>query len=103
MFSRSSVRQTHTDSKQAPEPHPAPCSLSSGQMNAVGYRQVWKYLCGEYSRETMREKAVTATMQLAKRQMLWVKKMTRLSRFSVSGTAEHTADVLALICSANKH
>ena len=70
-------------------------------MNAVGYRQAWKYLCGECSRETMREKAVTATMQLAKRQMLWVKKMTHLSRFSVSGTAEHTADVLSLIRSVN--
>ncbi len=70
-------------------------------IRAVGYRQVWKHLCGEYSRKTMHEKAVTATMQLAKRQMLWVKKMTRLSRISVSGTADHTADVLALIRSAN--
>lgn len=45
-------------------------------MRAVGYRQVWSYLAGEYDYETMREKAITATAQLAKRQMTWLRSET---------------------------
>lgn len=43
-------------------------------MRAVGYRQVWAMLAGNYSVKTMREKAVIATAQLAKRQMTWLRK-----------------------------
>ena len=43
-------------------------------IRAVGYRQVWMYLAGEYSYDEMREKAITATAQLAKRQMTWLRK-----------------------------
>lgn len=42
-------------------------------MRSVGYRQVWSYLEGEYDYATMRDKAVTATAQLAKRQMTWLR------------------------------
>lgn len=45
-------------------------------IRAVGYRQVWAYLEGEYDFETMREKAIIATAQLAKRQMTWLRKET---------------------------
>ena len=45
-------------------------------IRAVGYRQVWAYLDGEYDFETMREKAIIATAQLAKRQMTWLRKET---------------------------
>ncbi|VAW52544.1 tRNA dimethylallyltransferase [hydrothermal vent metagenome] len=41
---------------------------------AVGYRQVWAYLAGEYGYDEMREKAIIATAQLAKRQMTWLRK-----------------------------
>lgn len=40
-------------------------------MRLVGYRQVWQYLAGEINAQTMQEKAVIATRQLAKRQMTW--------------------------------
>ncbi len=43
-------------------------------IRAVGYRQVWAYLAGEYGFEEMREKAIIATAQLAKRQMTWLRK-----------------------------
>ncbi len=43
-------------------------------IRAVGYRQVWAYLDGEYSFDIMREKAIIATVQLAKRQMTWLRK-----------------------------
>ena len=43
-------------------------------IRAVGYRQIWAMLAGEYDFETMREKAINATAQLAKRQMTWLRK-----------------------------
>ena len=43
-------------------------------IRAVGYRQVWAMLAGEYDFNTMREKAIIATAQLAKRQMTWLRK-----------------------------
>jgi tRNA dimethylallyltransferase len=46
-------------------------------MRAVGYRQIWSYLAGDYDYETMREKAITATAQLAKRQMTWLRSETQ--------------------------
>ncbi|MCK4675924.1 MAG: tRNA (adenosine(37)-N6)-dimethylallyltransferase MiaA [Gammaproteobacteria bacterium] len=45
-------------------------------IRAVGYRQVWAYLAGEYGYDEMREKAIIATAQLAKRQMTWLRKET---------------------------
>lgn len=42
-------------------------------MRSVGYRQAWKYFAGEYDAATMREKAIIATRQLAKRQLTWLR------------------------------
>lgn len=54
------------------------CGLPS--IRSVGYRQAWNHLAGEYSYETMCEKAVTATRQLAKRQLTWLRGETDLTR-----------------------
>ncbi|QPK64758.1 tRNA (adenosine(37)-N6)-dimethylallyltransferase MiaA [Methylomonas sp. LL1] len=43
-------------------------------IRCVGYRQAWSYLNGEYDFDTMRDKAVAATRQLAKRQFTWLRK-----------------------------
>ena len=43
-------------------------------MRAVGYRQMVHYLSGEWDRETMVERAIVATRQLAKRQFTWLRK-----------------------------
>lgn len=45
-------------------------------IRSVGYRQVWKYLKGEYDYETMRYKGIVATRQLAKRQITWLKQFS---------------------------
>jgi tRNA dimethylallyltransferase len=45
-------------------------------IRAVGYRQVWAYLKGEDDFDTMTEKAIAATRQLAKRQFTWLRKET---------------------------
>lgn len=42
-------------------------------MRSVNYRQVCDYLAGEINFEEMKEKAIIATRQLAKRQMTWLR------------------------------
>jgi tRNA dimethylallyltransferase len=42
-------------------------------IRAVGYRQVWSYLAGEYDYPTMMERGIIATRQLAKRQLTWLR------------------------------
>jgi tRNA dimethylallyltransferase len=42
-------------------------------MRAVGYRQLWSYLDGQYGWETARGKAIVATRQYAKRQLTWLR------------------------------
>src|SRR5690606_5981365 len=43
-------------------------------MRCVGYRQVWEYLDGNFSREELVHKGVAATRQLAKRQLTWLRR-----------------------------
>lgn len=43
-------------------------------MRAVGYRQGWEWLQGKITFEQMREKAIFATRQLAKRQLTWLRR-----------------------------
>ena len=45
-------------------------------IRVVGYRQIWSYLQGEYDYQTMTEKSIIATRQLAKRQFTWLRKET---------------------------
>ena len=40
---------------------------------SVNYKQIFKYLNGEYDIETCFEKALFATRQLAKRQTTWIR------------------------------
>ena len=42
-------------------------------MRSVGYRQIWDYLDNKYDKETMRDKAIAASRQLAKRQLTWLR------------------------------
>ena len=48
-------------------------NLSMPSMRAVGYRQVWELLAGETDYESMVEKGIAATRQLAKRQLTWLR------------------------------
>lgn len=65
-------------------------------VRAVGYRQAWSYLQGEYDFETMTEKAIVATRQLAKRQFTWLRRETDAANFH-TGQAELLSKVLAEI------
>lgn len=42
-------------------------------MRSVGYRQIWEYLSGEKDYNTMKERAIVSTRQLAKRQLTWLR------------------------------
>lgn len=46
-------------------------------IRAVGYRQVWDYLDGTVDYDEMRQRAITATRQLAKRQVTWMRGQTQ--------------------------
>jgi len=50
-------------------------------IRAVGYRQTWSYLQGEYDLEMMIEKGIIATRQLAKRQFTWLRRETDFMQF----------------------
>ena len=43
-------------------------------MRAVGYRQAWEFLDGTSTAAEMRDKAIAATRQLAKRQLTWLRR-----------------------------
>lgn len=46
---------------------------SAASMRAVGYRQLWAHLDGVYDADAARRLAITATRQLAKRQLTWLR------------------------------
>jgi len=53
-------------------------TASMPSMRAVGYRQVWAHLEGEYGLAECRYRALVATRQLAKRQITWLRSETGL-------------------------
>lgn len=55
---------------QRPDLHPGLPAIRS-----VGYRQLWAFLEGEMPRAQAIERALTATRQLAKRQLTWLRAM----------------------------
>jgi tRNA dimethylallyltransferase len=56
-------------------------------MKCVGYRQIWAHLEGEYDWPEARRRAVSATRQLAKRQLTWLRSERDFE--ALSSTATH--------------
>jgi len=54
-------------------------------IRAVGYRQAWDYLDGKLDEEEMKERAIIATRQLAKRQMTWMRSEKNVTRYDAKG------------------
>ena len=44
-------------------------------MRCVGYRQAWESLYGPFPMDSLRERGIAATRQLAKRQITWLRSM----------------------------
>ncbi|MEE4193342.1 MAG: tRNA (adenosine(37)-N6)-dimethylallyltransferase MiaA [Halieaceae bacterium] len=53
-------------------------TLDLPSMRAVGYRQMWGHVRGEYDLARARELVIQATRQLAKRQLTWLRGWPRL-------------------------
>ncbi len=70
--------------------------LNKPAMRAVGYRQVWQHLDGDYSAEEMRRKGIIATRQLAKRQLTWLRSELDLHWF-YSDQNDFSQNVLNLL------
>ncbi|MDE0420220.1 MAG: tRNA (adenosine(37)-N6)-dimethylallyltransferase MiaA [Gammaproteobacteria bacterium] len=68
-------------------------SIDTPAMRAVGYRQVWRYLDGDYTHDAMVERVRAATRQVAKRQLTWLRGWESLAQ-SVPGPREARAVVL---------
>jgi tRNA dimethylallyltransferase len=67
-------------------------NLELPSMRCVGYRQTWKYLDGAYDLNTLRDKGIAATRQLAKRQLTWLRSMPdRIVIDCLSPDATHLA------------
>ena len=52
-----------------------PVEMASPAMRCVGYRQTWLHLQNQIEAPVMRDMAVAATRQLAKRQLTWLRSM----------------------------
>jgi tRNA dimethylallyltransferase len=61
-------------------------------IRAVGYRQLWGHLQGDYSLDEGVEKAVAATRQLAKRQLTWLRKWPQLNWIYTDGAGNVLKD-----------
>ena len=65
-------------------------------MRTVGYRQVWAFLEGKTTESAMREEAIAATRQLAKRQITWLRSLPDLLRLD-AGSPERATVALHLL------
>ena len=70
-------------------------SLATPSMRAVGYRQIWRHLDGEYDRAEMLARVQAATRQVAKRQRTWLR--------GWRGLALQVADADAFDAAASRH
>jgi len=68
-------------------------------MRSVGYFEVSQYLLNHYDKETMIEKAIIATNQLAKRQMTWLRHFGNVTFFDPASPSllQDLIDFLALV------
>jgi tRNA dimethylallyltransferase len=68
----------------------------SPSMRCVGYRQVWMYLDNKISLGKMRDMALAATRQLAKRQLTWLRPMEDVKKFDclMEDLSEHVWEYL---------
>lgn len=69
-------------------------------IRAVGYRQVWDYLDGTVDYDQMRTLAITATRQLAKRQITWMRSQTQTQFYPTEERGELISALAEIIYGA---
>ncbi|WP_432474838.1 tRNA (adenosine(37)-N6)-dimethylallyltransferase MiaA [Amphritea sp. HPY] len=70
--------------------------LQMPSVRCVGYRQMWEYFSGVWDYDTMVEKGIIATRQLAKRQVTWLRSWPDLHTLA-SGDPNLTNNALKLL------
>lgn len=68
-------------------------------IKTVGYRQIWSFLQGKYDLETLIEKGIIATRQLAKRQTTWLRRETGALKY-IAFSNKLAEKILLDICHA---
>lgn len=66
-------------------------------MRCVGYRQIWEFLEKKISQTEMRDHAIAATRQLAKRQLTWLRSFRDLIRIDSGGEMDAAAALERLL------
>ena len=75
----------------------ADLDLDKPSMRCVGYRQIWQYLDGEYSKEEARLRGIYASRQLAKRQLTWLRSIGRINWFDWVGDVRKSAGPVSFV------
>lgn len=70
--------------------------LGKPSMRCVGYRQIWRYLDGEYGQQEARLKGIYASRQLAKRQLTWLRSILGINWFDF-GNVQNSATPVSFI------
>jgi tRNA dimethylallyltransferase len=76
-------------------------TLDQPAIRSVGYRQAWDYLSGQYSYDEMCIKVVTATRQLAKRQLTWLRSWPDIIYFDAYADRANIIDWFARLLQHN--
>ncbi len=71
-------------------------------VRAVGYRQMWGFVEGDYDLERARELVIQATRQLAKRQLTWLRGWEGLNWIFTDAEGRAAADAAVLAGSVEK-
>ena len=66
-------------------------------LQAAGYKQIWQYLQGKMSEADMQRTAITASCQLAKRQLTWLRHWEDVRWLESDAVLELLPQVLSLI------
>ena len=66
-------------------------TIEHTSMRAVGYRQAWQHLSGEFDANELLLRGVAATRQLAKRQITWIRSDPGLVRLEESAEENYDA------------
>ncbi len=72
-------------------------NVSLPAIRAVGYRQVWAYLDGDYDYDALIDKGVAATRQLAKRQLTWLRGWPGLNWVDTLDECQNLKDIEEIV------
>jgi tRNA dimethylallyltransferase len=71
-------------------------------IRSVGYRQLWEHLSGNDGLDSAVQRAVFATRQLARRQLIWLRSDVDLQWVDAleSGASAHMEQAIAALCAS---